>query len=122
MTFKEMRERLANRDAIREKQEEEERLEAEREKEEERLKRQDSMSTSSNSNNSHNNVLSPSNHPVLRKAQDKFIKEVSKVIVRELDPYQRPDVARGRIKSRDDFKHLAKKVAKLFIITLFVYT
>ena len=41
MTFKEIRERLANRDVIREKQEIEERAEAERDREAEKAARED---------------------------------------------------------------------------------
>ena len=117
MTFKEMRERLANRDAIREKQEEEERLEVEKEKEEERLKRQQDANEAAAITTPTTSTLPAATPPInnsaaMKKAQDKFMKETSKVIVRELDPYQKVGVSRGHIKCKEDFKHLAKKVKR----------
>jgi hypothetical protein len=47
---------------------------------------------------------------VEKKIQEKFIKEMSKVIVKILNPYRSPGV-KGHISSTEDFKHLAKKVA-----------
>ena len=43
---------------------------------------------------------------VAKKINDRFKKEVSKVIVKVLDPFRKE----GQIKSTEDFKHLAKKV------------
>ena len=42
---------------------------------------------------------------VAKKINDRFKKEVSKVIVKVLDPFRKE----GQIKSTEDFKHLAKK-------------
>ena len=48
---------------------------------------------------------------VAKKIKEKFLKEVSRVVVKVLDPFRRPDVKRGHIKTTEDFKHLAKKVS-----------
>ena len=47
---------------------------------------------------------------VAKKIKEKFLKEVSRVVVKVLDPYRRLDVKRGHIKTTEDFKHLAKKL------------
>jgi hypothetical protein len=47
---------------------------------------------------------------VVKKIKDRFMKDASKIIVKLLDPYRRPDAKRGHIQSTEDFKHLAKKV------------
>ena len=47
---------------------------------------------------------------VAKKIKEKFLKEVSRVVVKVLDPFRRPDVKRGHIRTTEDFKHLAKKV------------
>ena len=44
-----------------------------------------------------------------KKHKDKFVKEMSKVVVKILDPYRKKGV-KGHIGNTDDFKHLAKKV------------
>jgi len=44
-----------------------------------------------------------------RKARDKFVKEMSAVIVKALDPFRNPK-SKGHIKTNEDFKHLAKKL------------
>ena len=44
-----------------------------------------------------------------KKHKDRFRKEMSKVIVKTLDPYRKKGV-RGHIGNTDDFRHLAKKV------------
>ena len=51
-----------------------------------------------------------------KKNKDKFLKEMSKVVVKILDPYRKKGV-KGHVGNTDDFKHLAKKVifAKIFI-------
>ena len=36
---------------------------------------------------------------------------MSRVVVKVLDPFRRPDQKRGHIKTTEDFKHLAKKVS-----------
>ena len=46
---------------------------------------------------------------VEKKIKDNFVKEMSKVIVKILNPYRSPGV-KGYIGSTEDFKHLAKKV------------
>ena len=48
---------------------------------------------------------------VAKKIKEKFLKEVSRVVVKVLDPFRRSDVKRGHIKTTEDFKHLAKKVS-----------
>ena len=48
-----------------------------------------------------------------KQYKDKFIKEMSKVIVKILDPYRKKGV-KGHISSTEDFKHLAKKVSQTF--------
>ena len=49
---------------------------------------------------------------VAKKIKEKFLKEVSRVVVKVLDPFRRPDVKKGHIKTTEDFKHLAKKVSQ----------
>ena len=44
-----------------------------------------------------------------KKNKDKFLKEMSKIVVKILDPYRKKGV-KGHIGNTDDFKHLAKKV------------
>ena len=44
-----------------------------------------------------------------KKNKDKFLKEMSKVVVKILDPYRKKGV-KGHVGNTDDFKHLAKKV------------
>merc|ERR1719414_246912 len=46
---------------------------------------------------------------VQKKHKDKFLKEMSKVVVKILDPYRKKGV-KGHIGNTDDFKHLAKKL------------
>ena len=46
---------------------------------------------------------------VEKKHKEKFVKEMSKVVVKILDPYRKKGV-KGHISKTDDFKHLAKKV------------
>merc|ERR1712242_493698 len=43
-----------------------------------------------------------------KKHKDKFLKEMSKMVVKILDPYRKKGV-KGHIGNTDDFKHLAKK-------------
>merc|ERR1712106_632607 len=46
---------------------------------------------------------------VEKKHKEKFVKEMSKVVVKILDPYRKKGV-RGHISNTDDSKHLAKKL------------
>ena len=46
---------------------------------------------------------------VEKKHKEKFVKEMSKVVVKILDPYRKKGV-KGHIRRNDDFKYLAKKV------------
>ena len=46
---------------------------------------------------------------VEKKHKEKFLKEMSKLVVKILDPYRKKGV-KGYISKTDDFKHLAKKV------------
>ena len=126
MTFEEMRVRLANRDAIREKQEAEERAEEERELEEAaRLRReQRELERSRLKMEDSNQVLrkveqtvaaaADTSSEVERKIKERFLKETSKVVVKVLDPYRRDDATVAKIKTNEDFKHIAKKVARNF--------
>ena len=43
--------------------------------------------------------------------KSEFIEEVSRVVVKMLDPFRRPEVKRGHIKTKEEFKKLAKKVS-----------
>ena len=47
---------------------------------------------------------------VSKKIKETFMKEVSKIIVKVLDPFRKADATRSRIQTIEDFKHLAKKV------------
>ena len=46
---------------------------------------------------------------VEKKHKEKFVKEMSKTVVKILDPYRKKGV-KGHIRKNDDFKYLAKKV------------
>ena len=48
---------------------------------------------------------------VERRAKDRFVKEMSAVIVKTLDPFRNPK-SKGYIKDSRDFKYLAKKVQR----------
>ena len=162
MTFKEMRERLLNKDKIREQQMKEEREEEEKERREERAKvdkasrerkraaekakreaefRQLTMnameaigpqtpitsttpsSTSATaavsatpvSSRKTTQAAADTSSDVEKKHKDKFVKEMSKVVVKILDPYRKKGV-RGHIGNTTDFKHLAKKVCMILIL------
>ena len=126
MTFEEMRVRLANRDAIREKQEQEERAEEEREQEEvARIRREAAIQERKRREEVENQLLQSQNQQtvaaaadtsseVARKIKEKFLKETSKVVVKILDPYRRDDATVAKIKNVEDFKHLAKKVRNYY--------
>ena len=50
-----------------------------------------------------------------KKYKERFRKETSEVVVRTLDPYHKVEATTGRIKNKEDFKYLAKKVSfKIF--------
>ena len=54
-----------------------------------------------------------------KRAKDKFIKEMSGVIVKALTPFRMKGCKKGFIKNNEDFKHLAKKVnISLFHISI----
>ena len=167
MTFQEMRERLANRDAIREKQEIEEREEAERDREEEKKRlrqiekdRREQQAAEKQATadkkaaqnqalmaNEHSSNIENGSSPapntsvdqvvqnsedrttssfeqtsktttaaadtsseVSKKVKENFMKEVSKIIVKVLDPFRKADAQKAKIQTIEDFKHLAKKV------------
>ena len=57
---------------------------------------------------------------VEKKHKEKFLKEMSKLVVKILDPYRKKGV-KGYISKTDDFKHLAKKVEKYFSISTYFY-
>ena len=145
MTFKEMRERLLNKDKIREQQMKEEREEEEKEKKEERAKSdkvarerkrasdkakreaelkqlassveappsstptEAPSSTTSSAKAKTTQAAADTSSDVEKKHKEKFVKEMSKVVVKILDPYRKKGV-RGHIGNTTDFKHLAKKV------------
>ena len=129
MTFKEIRERLANRDAIREKQVLEERAEAERDElmqkarraeqraaakmEMQRQQQQQAAQQAASEPSTTTTAAADTSSEVAKKIKEKFKKEISKVIVKLLDPYRRTDAAVGRIRNNEDFKHLAKKVRRI---------
>ncbi len=108
MTFKEIRERLANRDVIREKQEIEERAEAEREAQAERAKRQAEREQQQQAQKKETTTTAAADtsSEVHKKVKEKFLKDTSKVIVKVLGE----SFNNGKIKSKEDFRHLAKKV------------
>ena len=123
MNFKEIRERLANRDLIREKQEMEERAEAEREIQAERAKRAQveiqataaavataKLATQATTTTT---AAADTSSEVAKKVKERFLRDTSKVIVKVLGPYKRVDAKKGQITSTEDFKHLAKKVFDL---------
>ena len=130
MSFDEMRERLANRDAIRERQALEEQAEEDREKEELAALRQQQLRNRQAQQLQQAQAEAPAAVPeaapaaaavtaaaadtsseVARKIRDRFMKDVSKVIVKVLTPFRKEGVTKGQIKTNEDFKHLAKKVS-----------
>merc|ERR1712203_1087197 len=116
MTFEEMRLRLANRDAIREKQEQEERAEEQREIEDAaRQRREAAQERKKQAQNEEGSTPNKSKPAAALKASEEeteaerkiktlFLKETSKIVVKSLEEY------RAAIKSKEDFKYLAKKV------------
>ena len=136
MSFDEMRERLANRDAIRERQAQEEQAEEEREQQQQQLmaaaaqqqaaaalqaqqqqqqSQQDAApasataaASSSSSNEAVTAAAADTSSEVARKIRERFMKDVSKVIVKVLTPFRKET---GQIGTNEDFKHLAKKVS-----------
>jgi len=127
MTFEEMRVRLANRDAIREKQEAEERAEEEREMEEAARARREKRELERKNDSAQSQIATlaveqtvaaaaDTSSEVERKIKDRFLKETSKVVVKVLDPYRRDDASVAKIKTIEDFKHLAKKLTN-YIMT-----
>ena len=156
MTFKEMRERLLNKDKIREQQMKEEREEEEKDRKEERarldkvgrekkraaekVKREaeacraalassgqdvvQGPQTPTSSTPSSTTAVTPASgrkttqaaadtsSDVEKKHKEKFVKEMSRVVVKILDPYRKKGV-RGHIGNTTDFKHLAKKVGTM---------
>lgn len=134
MTLEEMRSRLANRDAIREKQEQEERAEEEREMEELAKQRKEAalerkrLQAGETDKSKQNTVNSTSSSTIAaaadseqeRKWKAVFLKETSKVVVKILEDYRREDVA--KIKSKEDFKNLAKKVSSFQVFHVKIET
>merc|ERR1712226_1296591 len=49
---------------------------------------------------------------VSKKTKETFMKEVSKIIVKVLDPFRKADATRSKITTIEDFKHLAKKLTE----------
>lgn len=135
MTFEEMRVRLANRDAIREKQEQEERAEEEREFEEaarqrreyreaERQAAQQSKGVKQQQPQRQQQEQVPqqivaapadTSSEAAKKYKERFRKETSEVVVRTLDPYHKVEATTGRIKNKEDFKYLAKKLTNYIV-------
>lgn len=108
MTFTEIKERLANRDAIREAQEVEERAEADRDRELERAKRLAEVSAKLKEKTT--TAAADTSSEVAKKFKERFTSEVSRVIVKVLTSFRQDGTKKGAIKNKDDFKHLAKKV------------
>jgi len=165
MTFKEMRERLLNKDKIREQQLKEEKEEEDKERREERariekIRKEERRAANLAKRESEFKQLTGETEPVVgvglvtpessqatpvkvtpqpssssetpsqatpisskkttqaaadtssdveKKHKEKFVKEMSKTVVKILDPYRKKGV-RGHIGNTDDFKHLAKKL------------
>ena len=124
MTFEEMRMRLANRDAIREKQEQEERVEEERElalanqarREQERKRQEELGQQKKQQNASKVAAEADSGSEAEKKLKVIFLKEASKVVVKVLEEYRKDETA--KIKTKEDFKYLAKKVRKSYRLSL----
>ena len=138
MSFDEIRERLANRDAIRERQAQEEQAEEEREQQQQQLmaaaaqqqaaaalqaqqQQQQSQhdappasatAAASSSNEAVTAAAADTSSEVARKIRERFMKDVSKVIVKVLTPFRKET---GQIGTNEDFKHLAKKVSAVCV-------
>ena len=138
MTFEEMRMRLANRDAIREKQEQEERVEEEREKELAALQRREALAEKRRQQQQEAEASSQqltlkskqkqeqqqkavaaaadtSSSEVEKKQKVNFLKEASKIVVKVLEEFRKDDATAGKIKNKEDFKYLAKKVSLVIL-------
>lgn len=131
MTFEEMRVRLANRDAIREKQEQEERAEEEREFEEAARQRREYREAERQAAQQQKVKQQPQQQQQIpqqivaapadtsseaaKKYKERFRKETSEVVVRTLDPYHKVEATTGRIKNKEDFKYLAKKLTNYIV-------
>jgi len=127
MTFEEMRLRLANRDQIREKQEAEERAEEAREMELEARHRREAaqerrkQAQAQKEQNEESSTPNKSKQVAAQEATDGneteaerkiktlFLKETSKIVVKSLEEY------RAAIKSKEDFKYLAKKLTHMIM-------
>merc|ERR1712008_637297 len=121
MTFEDMRQRSANRDAIREKQEQEERAEEQREIEDAaRQRREAAQERKKQAQNQNEEGPTPNkSKPAAaskaseeeteaeRKIKTLFLKETSKIVVKSLEEY------RAAIKSKEDFRYLAKKLTHM---------
>eukprot|EP00095_Tigriopus_kingsejongensis_P009226 maker-scaffold851_size88925-snap-gene-0.19 protein:Tk09226 transcript:maker-scaffold851_size88925-snap-gene-0.19-mRNA-1 annotation:"hypothetical protein D910_01074" len=121
MTFNEIKERLANRDSIREAQELEERAEAEKDREIERAKRSAEAAavkpkdkqvavTPAGPTGITTTAPADTSTEVAKKIKDRFTSDVSRVIVKVLTSFRQDGTKKGPIKSKEDFKHLAKKL------------
>ena len=70
---------------------------------------QPSVTSTSHTSGRTTQAAADTSSDVEKKHRDKFVKEMSKVVVKILDPYRKKGV-KGHIKKNDDFKYLAKKV------------
>ena len=70
---------------------------------------QSSVTSTSNTSGRTTQAAADTSSDVEKKHREKFVKEMSKVVVKILDPYRKKGV-KGHIKKNDDFKYLAKKV------------
>merc|ERR1711993_114018 len=53
---------------------------------------------------------------ISKNIKETFMKEVSKIIVKVLDPFRKADATRSRIQTIEDFKHLAKKLTEYILL------
>ena len=70
---------------------------------------QASVTSTSQSSGRTTQAAADTSSDVEKKHREKFVKEMSKVVVKILDPYRKKGV-KGHIRKNDDFKYLAKKV------------
>jgi hypothetical protein len=74
-----------------------------------------SSTAASNSSDDHKNIPQPSspspasNDDANKKFKEQFREKLSKLVIKLLQPYLRPECKKGHIEKTDDFKYLARK-------------
>lgn len=62
------------------------------------------------------------NSEAARKIKEAFRSNMAGIMVNILNAYRKPDCKLGRIQNTEDFKHLARKVLDIIIISDYIVT